>query len=59
MLFLILFIELFLDELLNLSQGKALSSLIPNMLRLEFCGGASELKEHGTFELEQSDLRDE
>jgi hypothetical protein len=51
-LFLILLRELFLDELLDLSQGKALSCLIPKMLGLELGGGAPDLKEHGTFELE-------
>ena len=59
MVFLILLRELFLNELLNLSQGKSFSCLIPNVLGLELGGGAPELKEHGTFELEKCDLRDE
>ena len=56
MLFLILLRELFLYELLDLSQGMALSGLVPEMLGFELEGGAPELKDHGKFELEKRNL---
>ena len=59
MLFLILLRKLFLHELLDFSQGMALSGLVPEMLGLELEGGAPELKDHGKFELEKRNLREQ